>query len=859
MSMSAICTNGEVKGGGSFFLISRTLGPAFGGSIGIIFSFANCVAVAMHIVGAAETVRDLLKMNNVGIVENPSGTNDVRIVGIILLFLMTSITSIGMAFENKAQIFLLIILLTALMDYYVGACLNPTLEQTAKGFVGWNLTVGTENFGPDFRGVDFFTVFAVFFPSVTGILAGANISGDLKDPCEAIPKGTFLSIITTSISYILVIIWIGFTSVRDSTGNVEDVLNGNFTNCPDRTCQYGMHNYIQIMGMSSGFEPLIYAGIFAATLSSALAALISAPRIFQAVCKDRLFPYIHFFEKGYGETNDPRRAAVLTVIISILFTVIGELNVIAPIISNFFMANYCLLNFSCFHVSYIKSPGFRPGFKFFNKWLSLIGALLCLAVMFIMNWITALITFIVVLGLYVYVLRNKPDVNWGTSTEAACYKSALEATLKLNLTEDHVKNYRPAILVLTGNPSSRPPLVDFAYSITKKTGLMVCGHVIQGPLPRMLRTAMVKQNTTWLQKRKVKAFYNLIEAKSLTEGTNGLLQLVGIGKLHPNILLMGYKKSWITCSDEDLQEYFNVIQQVFDMHMALGILRLRDGLDYTFYFETEMGIPYNENTNSTNLPSPEEPPESVVERCGRVDDDESVNGVFYIPSDDVRLPSLGKFRRLDSHEASRHHVQEIPSDVLKCVNQFQQKQKKGTIDIWWLYDDGGLTMLVPYLLTIRSQWRSCDLRVFSVVHRENELDRAQLSLTALLKKFRIDTSAVTVLYGAGEPPKLESQLQFQNLISKWMVDENTTKSPLAITPTHLTSNAKKTNKHLSLREKLCHYSKDATLIVMTLPMPVKNVCPAPLYMAWLEILTQDMPPFLLIRGNQTSVLTFYSS
>ncbi|XP_022243513.1 solute carrier family 12 member 2-like [Limulus polyphemus] len=651
MSMSAICTNGEVKGGGSFFLISRTLGPAFGGSIGIIFSFANCVAVAMHIVGAAETVRDLLKMNNVGIVEHPSGTNDVRIVGIILLFLMTSITSVGMAFENKAQIFLLIILLTALMDYYVGACLNPTMEQMAKGFVGWNLTVGAENFGPDFRGVDFFTVFAVFFPSVTGILAGANISGDLRDPCDAIPKGTFLSIITTSISYVLVIIWIGFTAVRDATGNVADVLNENFTNCPDRTCQYGMHNYIQIMGMSSGFEPLIYAGIFAATLSSALAALISAPRIFQAVCKDRLFPYIHFFEKGYGETNDPRRAAVLTVIISIMFTVIGELNVIAPIISNFFMANYCLLNYSCFHVSYIKSPGFRPGFKFFNKWLSLLGALLCLAVMFIMNWITALITFIVVLGLYLYLLRNKPDVNWGTSTEAACYKSALEATLKLNRTEDHVKNYRPAILVLTGNPSSRPPLVDFAYSITKKTGLMVCGHVI--------------------------------------------------------------------------------------------------------------------------------------------------------------------------------HVR--------------------------------LTMLVPYLLTTRSQWRSYDLRVFSVVHQENELDRAQLSLTALLKKFRIDTSAVTVLYGAGEPPKLESQLQFQNLISKWLVDDDSTKNPLVITQTHLALNAKKTNKHLSLREKMYHYSKDATLIVMTLPMPVKNVCPAPLYMAWLEILTQDMPPFLLIRGNQTSVLTFYSS
>ncbi|XP_076332083.1 solute carrier family 12 member 2-like [Tachypleus tridentatus] len=864
MSMAAICTNGEVKGGGAYFMISRTLGPAFGGSIGIVFSFANCVAVAMYIVGAAETVRDLLQTFDAGFVEYPSSTNDVRVAGILLLILMTGVTFVGMAFENKAQIFLLILLLMSLMDYFVGACLNPTLEQRAKGFVGWNLQVATKNFGPDFRGESFFSVFSVFFPSVTGILAGANISGDLRDASVAIPKGTFIAIITTSISYILIIIWLGFTLVRDATGNVEDVLNGNFTNCAGRTCAYGMSNYIQVMEMSSGFGPLIYVGIFAATLSSALAALISAPRIFQAVCKDNIFPYIHFFAKSYGKDNDPRRAAVLTFIIALLCTIIGELNIIAPIISNFFMANYCLINFSCFHLAFIKSPGFRPSFTFFNKWASLVGALLCVSVMFIMNWITAVITFIVVLALYIYVDQKKPDINWGCSTEAAIYKSALTAVSRLNRVQDHVKNFRPAILALTGNPSSRPPLVDFAYSITRKVGLLVCGHVLKGPITLPLRKAMIDHNYRWLEKRKTKGFYNVIESSNLTEGTKSLLQLCGLGKLRPNIVLMGYKKHWRTCDSNELQQYFNVINQVFDMHLALGILRLQDGLDYAQFFETEMGLPYNDTPNDPNLPTaPYDSPcnvKSVTDgdlSSERKSYTESVSDETENPKE-TKLPSLAKFRRLTSVEAAHYHFPEVPADVMNAVDQFQRKQKKGTIDVWWLYDDGGLTMLIPYILTTRSQWNGCKLRVFSLSHRESDLDRAQANLSVLLKKFRISFSDVTVLPGINEPPREETRLQFQGLVSKWLVDEDQSKDPLAITETVLAMHKEKSNRQMRLRELLVKHSKEASLVVLTLPIPRRCSCPAPLYMSWLELLTRDMPPLLLIRGNQTSVLTYYA-
>lgn len=244
------------------------------------------------------------------------------------------------------------------------------------------------------------------------------------------------------------------------------------------TCPYGLMNYFQVMETGSLWGPLITAGIFAATLSSALASLVSAPKIFQAVCKDRLFPYITAFGKGSGKDEEPRRAYLLGFGISMIMILIGDLNAIAPIISNFFLCSYALINYACFDNSFADSPGFRPAFKFYNMWVSLIGALLCISVMFVVSWSTALLTFIFFAALYFYLAHRKPDVNWGSSTQAHTYRNALIGLIKLENTIEHVKNFRPQVLVLTGNPAARPSLVDFAYNITRGNSLMICGHVV---------------------------------------------------------------------------------------------------------------------------------------------------------------------------------------------------------------------------------------------------------------------------------------------------------------------------------------------------------------------------------------------
>lgn len=310
---------------------------------------------------------------------------------------------------------------------------------------------------PDFRNESLFSVFSVFFPAATGILAGANISGDLRDAQQAIPLGTLLAIAITTFSYLLFALITGSTVIRDANGltpnnaSLESTseLLSYLSDCSrgslvyeNVTCKYGSHQYMQVVELVSAFGPLIYAGIFAATLSSALASLVSAPKVFQSLCKDKLFPYVEYFAEGYGKNNEPRRGYVLAFIIAIACCLIGDLNAIAPIISNFFLAAYCLINFSVFHASFSQSLGFRPSFKYYNMWLSLAGTVLCVAVMFVMDWVAALITFFIVIGLYIWVLYRKPDVNWGSSNQAQVYRTAITSVYKLNLLPDHVKNYR---------------------------------------------------------------------------------------------------------------------------------------------------------------------------------------------------------------------------------------------------------------------------------------------------------------------------------------------------------------------------------------------------------------------------------
>uniref|UniRef100_A0A3B3U9D9 Solute carrier family 12 member 10, tandem duplicate 1 n=1 Tax=Poecilia latipinna TaxID=48699 RepID=A0A3B3U9D9_9TELE len=455
LSISAIATNGRVVSGGAYFMISRTLGPEIGGPIGVVFSFANALACALNTVGFAEVVRDLMQEFGAVMVDP---INDVRIIGVITVTVLLMISLAGMEWESKTQILFFLVLLVSFANYFVGTVIPPKVDKQAVGIFGYRGDIFVENLTPDWRGSEgsFFQMFAIFFPAAIGILSGANISGDLKDPATAIPKGTLMAIFWTTLSYLgvaSIYFFPGSCVVRDASGNKSHIFTGNntdgcvglacnlgwnFTDCSQsQTCQYGLANSVKVLGQLSGFYYLITAGVFAASLSSALGFLVSAPKVFQCLCKDQIYPYIIFFAKGYGKNNEPFRAYVLCYLISIAFILIAELNIIAALISNFFLCSYCLINFSCFHASITNSPGWRPSFHYYSKWTALFGAIISVVLMFLFTWWAALVTFCIIFFLFGYVNYNKPKINWGSSVQAGTYNMALSYSVSLTGVEDH--------------------------------------------------------------------------------------------------------------------------------------------------------------------------------------------------------------------------------------------------------------------------------------------------------------------------------------------------------------------------------------------------------------------------------------
>ncbi|KAJ7994813.1 hypothetical protein DPEC_G00253360 [Dallia pectoralis] len=869
LSMSAICTNGVVRGGGAYYLISRSLGPEFGGSIGLIFAFANAVAVAMYVVGFSETVVDLLKENDAIMIDE---VNDIRIIGCITVVLLLGISVAGMEWEAKAQIVLLVILLVAIFNVFVGTVIPATADKKSKGFFNYDVRVFMENLPPDFRdGEGFFSVFAIFFPAATGILAGANISGDLKDPQDAIPKGTLLAIFITGITYLAVAICVSATVVRDATGNLNDTFavgmdmlcngtnaaacqNGwNFSSCDVNHCKFGAMNNFQVMTMVSGFGPLITAGTFSATLSSALASLVSAPKVFQALCKDNIYTALKFFAKGHGKNNEPIRGYVLTFLIAVAFILIANLNVIAPIISNFFLASYALINFSCFHASFAKSPGWRPAYKYYNMWLSLFGAVLCCAVMFVINWWAALITYAIEIFLYVYVTVKKPNVNWGSSTQAVTFVSAVNNALTLTGVEDHVKNFRPQCIVLTGAPKNRPALLDLAHCFTKNYGLCLTCEVFVGQRTEAVTNlnAGFEKNQMWLNMKKRKAFYSAVASDNFRQGTESLLQASGLGRLRPNILMMGFKKNWRTADVADVQNYVGVLHDAFDFEYGTVLLRMTQGLDMAHIIKAQEEL------------------EKEVQEQKELEKEQL--------AEENKGKSIFRKSRKSSHQhlTSRVSVTApqspqavVVNDRLMSINtQFQRKQGQGTIDVWWLFDDGGLTLLLPYILTTRKKFKDCKMRIFIAGQPgRTELDKEEMK--SLLVKFRIKCAEILVIDDFSQKPSSYNWKVFEDMIETFRLHEGSKSTSTAealrkdnswkISDAELDTFEEKTNLQVRLNELLQENSRAANLIIVSMPIARLGSVSDHLYMAWLDILTKNLPPTILIRGNHRSVLTFYS-
>ena len=496
LSLSAIATNTKFEGGGAYFLISRSLGPEFGGAIGLMFFAAQALSVAMYVIGFTEAAMNYL----------PEGTSPTLVASITNALVFVCV-AIGAGWTIKIQFFILATVILSLISFYIGAWQN------------FDPQLLSENLTPEFvDGESFWTMFALFFPAVTGIMAGANMSGDLKDPAKSIPRGTLAAVAFTAIVYASQAVMLGGSTSREQ-------LIGNTLVMAD----------IAIM------PAMIAMGVFAATLSSALGSMMGAPRIIQSVARDRLFRLLQPLGIGSARDGEPRRAILATFLISQIAILAADLNTIAPLITMAFLATYGLLNLATFYEAITKNPSYRPRFLYSHWTTSLTGAVGCGLVMLLIDWRWAIVAAVMVAALHSYLSRTDLNADWGNLNSGLLFERTRRNLLKLEDELYHPKNWRPFILALSGTGFSRPHLVVFGSWLTSETGVLTLGQVIPGDLGdhQARRESQEKILHAMIKEQVLSAFPAVVVASDYVAGVEALVQCQGLGRLRPNMVLLG--------------------------------------------------------------------------------------------------------------------------------------------------------------------------------------------------------------------------------------------------------------------------------------------------------------------------------
>ena len=493
LSLSSIATSMTVKTGGNYFMISRSLGLEIGGAIGVPLYLSQAISVAFYIIGFTEALVSVEFFQ----------AFDPRLIATVVALLFGVIAFVGADVALKIQFFILGILAVALVSFFTG---------------GWNSFIQptfTANYTP---GISFWVVFAIFFPAVTGIEAGTSLSGDLKNPGRSIPIGTISSIIVTAIVYFATIFWLS------SHAEPQQLMTDNL-----------------VMQSSARWPFLILLGVWAATLSSALGSILAAPRTLQALATDEVAP--RWMGLQLGSPTEPRMAVLLTSVIALTVIWLGDLNFVAPIISMFFLNTYGMTNLSAGIERLVGNPSFRPRFRV-PWYVSILGALGCYGAMFLINPTATIVAIVISYGIFFYLRRRAVARTWGDVRSGIWFTLARYALLNLRSQRYHVKNWRPNILVFTGQPHNRERLVQIAEWLTQGHGIVTFVQVLVGNVTQLsgrgLRETARKSIRKYIQDRRMTAFADAQIVKDFNDGALTIAQSHGVGGLEPNAVMLGW-------------------------------------------------------------------------------------------------------------------------------------------------------------------------------------------------------------------------------------------------------------------------------------------------------------------------------
>ncbi|UCH47009.1 MAG: amino acid permease [Betaproteobacteria bacterium] len=497
-SVSAIATNFRVKGGGVYYLISRTLGLRYGGSIGVVLFLAQSVSIGFYCVGFAEA---LMAMTGG---DNPLRVQVIAALAVLGLFWLAWR---GAEVANRVQYIVMAVLAAAILSFVAGA-----LDQ-------WDGGLLVQNMRQPAQSPSFWILFAIFFPAVTGFTQGIAMSGDLRDPGKSIPLGTFLAVGLSIAIYVGVAIMFAASATNETLAN-----------------DYGAMRGIAVAGW------LIDFGVIAATLSSALASFLGAPRILQSLAGDRIFPLLHWFGQGSGPGRNPRRGVALSCAIALSVVALGNLNAIAPVVSMFFLVSYGLVNYATYFEATAASPSFRPTFRWYNRHLSLIGMFACLGVAMAIDIWSAVVAVAILAAIFQYLKARGSAARWADSRRAFYLKQVRENLLAASREVEHPRDWRPHLLAFSDSPERRAGLLRFASWVEGGSGLTTVVRVLEGEGVRMLklRETAIEEMSKELKQYGSNAFPMVIAAPSFEAALPIVVQAAGTGPININTVLANW-------------------------------------------------------------------------------------------------------------------------------------------------------------------------------------------------------------------------------------------------------------------------------------------------------------------------------
>ncbi len=493
LSIAAIATDQRVRTGGAYYMISRSLGIEAGGAIGIPLFLAQGLSVALYTVGFAESLVEVFPFLN------------QKAVGLVVTLGVAGLALTSAKVAIRAQYFIMGAIVLSLLSLVFGTPVANTGPEMAL-----QATHTPESF---------WVVFAVFFPAVTGIMAGVNLSGDLENPGRSIPTGTFAAI---GVGYLVYMAMPILLVTRAQTGAlISDPL---------------------VMERMSRWGPAILLGVWGATLSSAVGSILGAPRVLQALARDGVLPKsLHWVGAGSGPEDTPRAGTLLTLALALGAVWFGNLNIIAPILTMFFLTTYGVLNISAGVEKFLQSPSFRPLFKV--HWsLSFLGAASCIFVMFLINAAATIVAIVFVFGILIWLERRGLEATWGDVRMGIWMALTRAGLMRLKETVDP-RNWRPHLLVLTGAPMRRWHLIELATSFTHNRGILTVATVLGSESVTLQRKKNLETGIQdFLSKRGVGALVRVVSAPDPFTGSEQLVETYGLGNLVPNTILLGDTK-----------------------------------------------------------------------------------------------------------------------------------------------------------------------------------------------------------------------------------------------------------------------------------------------------------------------------